>query len=449
MSFSIIKKSQLEGAKRIDAEYYKPEYLQKMQILNQVGIQRLGDIAYITDGEHGSPIFDDSSKIRYYSAQHVKDNLIDYKNAKNISKIIDDRNKRSRLQKNDVLLSTVGTIGFAGLISEEMLPANIDRHVARIKVNKNSLDPEFLVVFLNSSFGKFQSIRESTGNVQLNLFIDKIKELKVPKKNNKYITELFKKALRELKKSEELFSQAENLLLEELGLKDFQFEDDLSYIVNFSEVKSVKRIDAEYFLPKYQKLKDKLLQHKGIPLAEFVENVSARFNPLQYLEKTFNYVELANIDDSIGVINGFSEVLGKDAPSRAKRVLSKGDVIVSSIEGSLKKVALVEKEQEGYLASTGFFQFRSKKVQPEYLLVVAKSIVLQMQLQKHTSGTILSAVPQDSLQNIAIPVLSRDIQQKIADLIIQSHESLKKSKELLEQAKREVEKMIENSSREN
>jgi len=32
---------------------------------------------------------------------------------KNISKIIDEKNKRSRLQKGDVLLSTVGTIGFS------------------------------------------------------------------------------------------------------------------------------------------------------------------------------------------------------------------------------------------------------------------------------------------------------------------------------------------------
>lgn len=68
-------------------------------------------------------------------------------------------------------------------------------------------------------------------------------------------------------------------------------------------------------------------------------------------------------------------MLGKEAPSRARRVLKTGDVIVSSVEGSLGKVAFVDSAQDGYLASTGFFQFRSKEILPEALLMLAKSIV--------------------------------------------------------------------------
>jgi len=154
-------------------------------------------------------------------------------------------------------------------------------------------------------------------------------------------------------------------------------------------------------------------------------------------------VELANINSSLGIIDGFTELLGSEAPSRAKRVLNEGDVIVSSIEGSLEKVALVQKDQEDYLASTGFFQFRSKKILPEVLLVLSKSIVLQMQLQKQTAGTILSAVPKNSIQKIIIPLLSQSIEQKIASLVKKSHEARKKSKELLELAKRKVEERIE------
>jgi len=95
------------------------------------------------------------------------------------------------------------------------------------------------------------------------------------------------------------------------------------------------------------------------------------------------------------------------------------------------------------LASTGFFQFRSKEILPEVLLVLARSIVLRMQLEKQCAGTILTAVSEKSLKNIVVPILLNSTQQKIADLVRQSHEARKKAKELLEKAKRKVENMIE------
>ena len=144
------------------------------------------------------------------------------------------------------------------------------------------------------------------------------------------------------------------------------------------------------------------------------------------------------------IIHTASEIKGEDAPSRARRILRQNDVIVSSVEGSLEKVALVHEENEGSLASTGFFQFRTTKILPEVLLVLSKSIVLQTQLKKECAGTILTAVPNESLRRILIPILPPETQQKIAELVKQSHEARRKAKELLEEAKRKVEEAIEN-----
>ncbi len=443
ITYSIIQKSQLEGTSRLDAEYYQPEYLSKVKNLSRFPTVKLQNIAYITDGEHGSPIFDETSGIKYFSAQHVKDCLIDPSEAKYISKIIDSRNKRSRLQAGDILLSTVGTIGFAGLVTKELLPANIDRHVARIALKENTLQPEFLIAFLNSSYGKFQTLRESTGNVQLNLFIDKIKELKVPKKNNTEIAKLVQLALDQIDNSYNLYFQAEKLLLKELGLANIAFEEESSYAVRFTDTISAKRMDPEYFQPKYEKLINVLKNKKTAPLNEIVEIIKPNFNPLSKPDSIFNYVELANINSSLGLINSYSKLLGKELPSRAKLMLKSGDILVSSIEGSLDKVCLVKDHQNSYVASNGFFQLRSKQLLPESLLVIAKSIVLQMQLKQRCSGTILSAVSPDSLNNIILPILPIDKQKEIADLVKKSHEARQRSKELIEEAKRKVEEMIE------
>ena len=77
--------------------------------------------------------------------------------------------------------------------------------------------------------------------------------------------------------------------------------------------------------------------------------------------------------------------------------------------------------------------------------MLAKSVVFQWQLEKRCAGTILTAVPKESINDILIPVLPKPTQQKIAELVQKSHESRKKAKELLEEAKHKVEELIESS----
>jgi len=76
--------------------------------------------------------------------------------------------------------------------------------------------------------------------------------------------------------------------LEELGLKDFEIKDDLSYIVNLSEVKSAHRADAEYFQPKYNRLIEKIKKYGAAPLLDLAQSVAARFNPKSQPDKIFH-----------------------------------------------------------------------------------------------------------------------------------------------------------------
>lgn len=66
-------------------------------------------------------------------------------------------------------------------------------------------------------------------------------------------------------------------------------------------------------------------------------------------------------------------------------------------------------------------------------------------MKKHCAGTILAAVPNESLDKMLIPILPKEKQLEITELVKKSHEAHKKSKELLEEAKRKVEEMIEKS----
>ena len=448
ITYSIIQKSQLEGALRLDAEYYQPEYLELDEILNKLGFMTLGQISsIITDGDHGNPEYSEKEGIPYIKSENMTEFTIELVDSKMISNEYSKKVRRACFsEEGDILLTTVGRIGTSTVnyVSNKII---LSRDIARIHLkNDTEFLPEFITIFLNSRIGQLLTKRESVGTVQQGLYLNIIKNLKIPKSKKafqKEIRNLFLESLKEYLQSKSLYFQADNLLLEKLGLKDFGIEDDLSYIVNLSDIKSSHRADAEYFQPKYDKLISKIKKQNSKLLEKVIENVPAKFNPSAQPEKVFQYVELANINSSIGVIDGFSEVLGKEAPSRAKRVLKIGDVIVSSVEGSLEKVALVDKEQENYLASTGFFQLRGKEILPEVLLVLTKSLVFQTQLEKQCAGTILTAVPKEAIKNIFVPILPKSTQQKIADLVQKSHQARLRAKELLEEAKRKVEELIE------
>jgi restriction endonuclease S subunit len=447
--FSIIKLSDAGQYRRLDAEFYRPKYFIDFSKGNWEPIKRFLDICQygisqaMMEEPKGYPIFrmDDIKEC------FLLDDEVKYIN------IPKQFFKQFKLEINDILFNRVNAEEFVGRTGIFKLKGDyvFASYLIRLRIKPNSkILPDYLNIFLNTKFGKKQIRRFSRRAVnQANVNAEELKNFKVaiiPLEIQKQICQLSDDAWSKIELSKSLYSQAENLLLEELELKDFKPKYEKTYTIKLSNAFSAHRIDAEYFQPTYelvvQRIKeypngfDKLLKH--------VENVKPDFDPTKYPKQTFSYVELADIDSSIGVIHSVNEIKGEEAPSRARRMLKEGDVIVSSVEGSLEKVALIDKEHDGCLASTGFFQFRSLGILPEVLLVFAKTIILQSQLKKQCSGTILTAVPKESLRNIVIPILTHETQQKIASLVKRSHETRKKAKNLLEIAKRKVEEAIEN-----
>lgn len=444
ITFSIIQKSQLEGAMRMDAEFFHPEKLEALTILER------------HSGKNISDYFFSSKKTFNPISQKLGKSAIVYDLTDALGLFLSDGLKvesekeigstKRILEKNDVIISRLRSylkeISF--VFDNENLKLSSTEFFAFRKKGNIDILPELLFSFLQTNI--VQKILEwSQEGVNHPRFSDDtILNLKLPDILLKLQDEI-KNSVRSgydlYLNSKVFYQQAENLLLGELDLKDFEKSENLVFIVNLSNILEARRMDAEYFQAKYEKLVSKLKEKNSKLLSEVIESVPAKFEANKKPNNKFNYVELSNINS--GVINGFTEVLGRETPDRAKRILKADDVIVSTVEGSLDKVALVDKDQEGFLASNGFFQLRSKEIMPEVLLVMAKSIIFQFQLEKRCAGTILTAVPKESINDIIIPILPKNIQQKISDLVKKSHEARKKSKELLEEAKRKIEEMIE------
>jgi restriction endonuclease S subunit len=453
MVISIIKLSELEGAKRIDAEYYKPEYLAVKQKLSSTHFIYFKDLVkeIIHPIEIKREYEEEKQDYLFLLAQNVRLLMLDLSEKRYISEEKAKLMSKNLLEKGDILIVRSGNVGELTVYTGEpnKVISSADLLIAKV-IFKH---PYYVGVFLSTSFGQKILLRGIYSGLQPHIAPIYVKQIPIPIFSEELmikIEDLFFQAQDLLKQSRSFYFKAENILLEELRLKDFKPKYEKTYIADLSGAFTSHRIDAEYFQPVHDEIIKKIREYPSgfSKLLKHVKNIKPDFDPTKYPGKIFSYIELADIDSSIGVIHSTSEIKGEEAPSRARRMLKENDVIVSSVEGSLEKVALVDKEHDGCLASTGFFQFRPLDILPEVLLILSKTIILQSQLKKRCSGTILTAIPKESLRDIIIPLLPFEIQTKIASLVQYSHEARRKAKELLRIARKAVEIAIEKNEKE-
>lgn len=440
---STIRYSDVREAQRFDAEYFKPEYLEIDRKLTSQKHVVFNDIAFITDGIHASIDFDESSNILLFSAKAPKENFFDISGLQHISEKQHKTNPRTALKEGDVIISTVGTIGNSAVITKNVLPANSDRHVGIIR--PKNISPYFLSTFLLSKYGKTQSLRNVVGNVQPNLYIRDMKQFILPVLSESFqlkIEKIVKDAHQKQNESKRLYEEAEEVLLKELGLTGYVPEHTLAYETTKKAVDKAERFDAEYFQPKYEEIIEKIEKYAGGfgVIAEMLIFNKENFFPED--KKMYQYVPLAKVSSN-GEIEIPEEEQGRELPTRARRLVKEGEVIVSSISGSLETSALIQKEHAGFIVSNGFYVFHSKKINSETLLVLFKSRIMVELLEKISKGAILGGYDLKSFEKLKIPLIKSAIQKKVAEKVQKSHTLRKESKGLLEKAKRLVEAEIE------
>lgn len=135
----------------------------------------------ITDGTH-STVKDDSTGNSYLlSCKNIKDGKIVIGN--NERRINEDQlkqlRKRTGLQKNDVLITTVGTIGESAIVRSENINYEFQRSVAILRPKTDILNPEYLYYLTKTRDFIAQAMGLTSGSVQTCLFLGNIKEVKV------------------------------------------------------------------------------------------------------------------------------------------------------------------------------------------------------------------------------------------------------------------------------
>jgi len=435
----------LEGAGRVDAEYYQPIYIRERAFLRALPNVRLGNVAFVTDGQHGYHKVDPDSDIKHITAKCVVDNLVVADGADHLAAETHLNNLRSILEADDIILSTAGTIGNCGIVTDDVLPANIDQDVARIHIyDQAELSPWYVSTFLNCELGRLQTTFETTGQVQKHLSLGAVRNLLIPRlSDEKAIADTAAMAWRQRKESTRLYTEAESLLLHALGLDTLDTAHELTYERNFHEVAAAGRFDAQYYHPEKAHVLEQLAKLPGHTIGEHFLSINDLLVPPA--KDTGEVVQNYDLDEALRFFLDEIEPLPTCELGSTKKRFQHGDVVVSRLRSYLKEIALVESPPSANcIGSTEFIVLRGFRtdVSPELLTVYLRSSPVQKILKWCQDGSQHPRFKEEELRAIKLPDCLLDAQDDIKRLVRAAIDAHRDAKRLLDAAKRRVEAMI-------
>lgn len=156
---------------------------------------------------------------------------------------------------------------------------------------------------------------------------------------------------------------------------------------------------------------------KWVQLNEIAEidsvNLSGRSDP----EFSFDYIDISAV--STGHISEHLETFKfKEAPSRARRIIRKFDILMSTVRPNLKSFAMFKGRSSPTVASTGFAVISpSNEYDQQYLYACLLSEVVSLQIQKVAVGSNYPAINSSDVKKIWVPFPPAPLRKKIGGLL--------------------------------
>ncbi len=154
-------------------------------------------------------------------------------------------------------------------------------------------------------------------------------------------------------------------------------------------------------------------------------------DPQRQPDKEFVYVDIASVDNQTKRINGTQRLFGKDAPSRARKDIRSGDVLVSTVRPNLNAVAFVPPQLDGEIASTGFCVLRPnpEMIDARYLFYRTRSIQFINYLNSRVTGANYPAVSASVIKSAPISLPPLSVQKQFAAMLEKADAALEKRRQ--------------------
>jgi len=441
---------------RLDPEFYRPDYLELRKKLKKIGTHSLleikEDIGY---GLQAEPEYLKQG-VDYIRALNLKDIGI----SGEILKI--DQNQIPSANylgvEGDVLITRSGAnCGDTGIIEDGFIGATYGSYIIRIRVK--NLNPFFVLAFLQSKYGRFQTIQIRTGLAQPNLSIPYIENLiQIPRNISNKIqnkTEiLLKTAFQKQREIISLYKEMGQELLERMKWDKVDIKHTLDYSTTSKDIFGNERVDPEFYQPKFRNLIKHLKKSGSIKLGNFCPIIKRGVSP-QYSEEGEVFIVNSKNLEPTGLIdissldktslNYFNEEKNKNAQ------LSQFDVLTYATGAYIGRTNAWLENVKAIAGIDCIISQPQKNIcNPIYLSLFLNSFAGLMQADQKASGSAQRHLYPKDLREYEVFIPQNktgkpdlEWQEKLANKIIHAYEAKKEAKQNLQKAKGLVEKAIE------
>ena len=189
------------------------------------------------------------------------------------------------------------------------------------------------------------------------------------------------------------------------------------------------RLDAEFYQPKYDDLKNFLKNFQTVKLGDIVK-IFKSIEPGSefYSNEGVPFVRVSDITkfEIVEPEIKLSMQVDEKLFPRENTILFSKDGTVGIAYKALLHLTIID-----------------KNFLPDFLTLILNSKIVQMQAERDTNGAIIQHWKISDIEKILIPKISEEVQEKISAQIEESFKLRAESKRLLEMAKNLVEREIE------
>jgi len=153
-----------------------------------------------------------------------------------------------------------------------------------------------------------------------------------------------------------------------------------------------------------------------VPLSKVCSiNLEAADPAELYPDSFFNYIDISCVENESGRFLGAKHLRTGEAPSRARRLVTQRDILLSTVRPNLKAFAILTHVPERAIASTGFAVLRANesKVLPEFLIAMLRQQEAVDQMIGMMGKGSYPSINQSDVESINIPLPPLEVQKEI------------------------------------
>lgn len=429
---------------------------------NNIIIKTLDDICEnIADGPFGSAILEKdyvAEGVPFIRVQNVTEYGLDSSNMIYINIEANNRIKRSECKSGDLVFTKTGRLGSTSVLTDEYKRYNIRGDLAKLVLKKN-IDPHYLMSYLNSNIGSKISNSYSSGSTRGRILLSNIRKINVPIPSSeiqKYIGDKVRKAeeLREEAKGLEKvcedkikkilkISENESLYNNNAGNKTTEYN---KYPINlFIAVRDVKeRLDANAYHPEYyetvERIKNSLIEYSK--LDDMVESYGTGKSSPLYVSDGVPILMTKNIKNNC--IDWNCKMVNSQELNR-KDIVNMNEVLITTYGGpSIGKVDIL---YEDILTTFDYTILKMKfkeQFNAYFMTLLLRSKLIQNQIRYMIKGTTgITFVNSKEILSVLVPKVDKVEQDEIGNIYKNVLMKMKLSKQLIQEAKKDVEDLIE------